>query len=165
VRSETSLFIVFADHVIQRIRRRRFIEEDCDGAVTFRLGSGLALATAAISDAVRTTTPMGFPAWANRRASTSAFTSFADALLSKTISPVGDVSLNAGVPSIAAHCLELSHRELAGSPDVYRAHRLPDRNRRRIKPIDKKNQESAGAERHGASNSHSLHQLTAGPTR
>ncbi|MGA7453856.1 MAG: hypothetical protein WBW73_22195 [Rhodoplanes sp.] len=37
-----------------------FIEEDCDGAVAFRLGKR-AFATAAISDVVGTTTPMGFP--------------------------------------------------------------------------------------------------------
>ena len=118
MRSETHLFIVFADHVIQRIGRRRFHrgrlrrcgcippwEAGFRDRCHFRCGGH--------DDA---------DGQANKRASSSAFTSLADALLSKTTSPVGDVSLNAGVPSIAAQCLELSHRELAGSPDVYRAH-------------------------------------------
>jgi len=51
-------------------------------------GNGLASRTAAISAAVRTTTPTGFFAWACRRDSSSTLTRFSPALLSNTTLPL-----------------------------------------------------------------------------
>jgi hypothetical protein len=74
--------------MLQGVARGTRVEEDRIGVLWLGVGNGLAWSRAAISAAVRTTTPIGLLKWARRRDSSSALTVAGLALLSNTILPL-----------------------------------------------------------------------------